>query len=125
LKVNRRSHPKPTERVPPKLWFSTVGEVTGGKPSIEDDALTIKWRPPPKSGYYGVYKEGSAWRAKIQSNGTKSDLGLYDTKEEAAYQYDVAARQRSLSGEGGRVCNFKDLEAGLMCMSAAFESSGV
>lgn len=48
------------------------------------------------SGYIGVspkkFKKGIVWRAQITAYGKRTALGYYDSPEEAAAVYDVAAR---------------------------------
>ena len=43
------------------------------------------------SGYRGVYRNGSKWHARIKHNGKVKHLGNFNTPEEAAMTYDVAA----------------------------------
>jgi hypothetical protein len=40
-----------------------------------------------------VYASGKRWQAQIRYNGKQHSLGGFDTKEEAALEYDRAARQ--------------------------------
>ena len=58
---------------------------------------TTSWS---KSGYKGVTKatNGNQWQARIMKNGKNYYLGKYDTPEEAALVYRVAATR--LYGEG-------------------------
>lgn len=44
------------------------------------------------SGYTGVHKSGSRWKAIININKRSSHLGTFDSKEEAYYQYVFAAK---------------------------------
>lgn len=44
------------------------------------------------SGYKGVTKAGNRWVAKISFNGKLIHLGTYNTPEEAAQAYDIAAK---------------------------------
>lgn len=48
-------------------------------------------RPIGQSGYRGVYRKYNGYRAQIKVNGVKYYLGRYDTAEEAAFWYDLAA----------------------------------
>lgn len=59
------------------------------------------------SGYKGVvwHKKLEKWQAQIQRTKKNTHLGYFDTPEEAAYAYDVAARKRF--GEFARL-NFPD-----------------
>lgn len=54
---------------------------------LADDALNSKNQSIYKnniSGYHGVTKHGKRWRARININGKKIHLGVFDTIEEAA-----------------------------------------
>lgn len=46
-----------------------------------------------KSGFRGVYKYRSRWCACISPNGNKVHIGVYDTAEEAAREYDRKAKE--------------------------------
>ena len=48
------------------------------------------------SGYRGVYKSLNRWRARIESNGTKIDLGTYATKLEAAEAFNTYVIENNL-----------------------------
>lgn len=58
-----------------------------------------------KSGYKGVVKHNSGWRADVGVRGSNRYLGMYDTPEDAARAYDAAAREAF--GERARL-NFPD-----------------
>lgn len=49
---------------------------------------------PRRAEFRGVHRssKGGRWRARIDSNGKKINLGTYDTAIEAAHAYDKAAR---------------------------------
>jgi len=74
----------------------------------------------PKSGFYGVYANGSRWMAKIgyggQGNSKNYYLGNYHTREEAAAAYDAAARKN----HGAKAnCNFASLQEAEVRVAAA------
>jgi hypothetical protein len=46
-----------------------------------------------RSGFLGVYRNGSRWRAKIDLDGKRKHLGYYDTPEEAHEAYLKAKRE--------------------------------
>lgn len=52
-------------------------------------------RADNKSGYKGVYwdSHNRKWRAQLRVNGTKMELGYFDTAVDAAHAYDTAAKQ--------------------------------
>lgn len=45
-----------------------------------------------QSGFKGVSKHRNKWRARIRVKGVLIDLGLHDTPEDAAYEYNKAVR---------------------------------
>jgi hypothetical protein len=50
-------------------------------------------KPRPASGFYGVSASEKRWRARINYNSKKHNLGIFGTKQEAALAYDREARQ--------------------------------
>lgn len=65
--------------------------------------------PVGVSGYRGVTRSGLYWIARIAINGNRIYLGTFDTPEEAATAYDVAALQHH--GEFA-VLNFQENQNG-------------
>jgi hypothetical protein len=65
-------------------------------------------KPRPPSGYYGVSASGKRWHAWICYGGKKHNLGVFDTKQEAAVAYDMTARE---CGEE-KPLNFESIEVG-------------
>jgi hypothetical protein len=57
-----------------------------------------KPKPPPASGFYGVYASGKRWVAQIYYDGKQRNLGTVDTKQEAA----LASDQHVASNLGGQ-----------------------
>lgn len=54
--------------------------------------LKHKTRIMAGSGYKGVYPHRNKWQVKVSMNGTEMHVGIYDTKQEAALYYNVAAQ---------------------------------
>ena len=50
-------------------------------------------RKGSKSKHKGVTKTGGKWRAGITKDGVNATLGYFDTEEEAAAAYNIAARE--------------------------------
>ena len=88
-----------------------AGDAAAAMPTPRLETTAQRPRPMTKSGYYGVYANGSKWQAQIHYTGKTHSLGTFRTKEEAAAAYDTAARQHK-SGESGAVFNFESAEAG-------------
>jgi len=59
----------------------------------------------PEGRYKGISKVGSKWRAKIADEERRLHLGYFNTAEEAAFEYDKAAK--AYFGEFARL-NFPD-----------------
>jgi len=57
------------------------------------------------SGYRGVSKNGTKWRARIQLNGKEKSLGNYSTKLEAAIAYDTFILTNNLENTPNGVLN--------------------
>jgi hypothetical protein len=65
-------------------------------------------KPRQPSGFHGVYAKGKQWRAQITYGGKKHYLSTFDTKQEAAFAYDRAAREH---GGGKTWLNYASMEA--------------
>lgn len=52
-----------------------------------------KRKTSSKAGYTGVYKEGSRYRAVISIDGKSKHLGMFDTPEEAALEYNKFSKK--------------------------------
>jgi hypothetical protein len=64
-------------------------------------------KPRPKSGFYGVSAHKKRWRAQIRYDSNQYSLGSFDTKQEAAFAYDRAARQCG----GDKSVNYESIQA--------------
>jgi hypothetical protein len=62
-------------------------------------------RDRPSSGFYGVCAKGKRWKAQIYYRSTQQNLGIFDTKQEAALAYDRGARQCG----GDKPLNFESI----------------
>lgn len=60
-----------------------------------------KRRTTSRTGYTGVYREGRRYRAVISANGKSMHLGMFDTPEEAALEYNKKSRE--LFGDEGKI----------------------
>ena len=52
-----------------------------------------KRKTSSKAGYTGVYKEGARYRAVISIDGKSKHLGMFDTPEEAALEYNKYSKK--------------------------------
>ena len=66
-------------------------------PKINTTENKRNLRSTNTSGYTGVYKSGDRFRADIKVNKKRTNLGRYDTPEEAAVAYDRAVIKYNLS----------------------------
>lgn len=76
--------------------------------SIEKAAKTVRKKSGRSaSGYKGVYSKRDSWQAKININGRDVSVGTFETKEEAAKNYDYHIIQQH-----GKSCflNFPDFD---------------
>jgi hypothetical protein len=86
-----------------------VGAINGDKLDCRVENLIYRSRSVASrqrkttstTGYTGVYKENSRYRAVISHKGKTLHLGMYDTPEEAARAYNK--RSVELFGEDGKV----------------------
>jgi hypothetical protein len=80
--------------------------------SRAENARNVTSRNP--SGFKGVRRDDSRWRASITVNGKRIHLGTFDTAEKAAAAYDKAARRyhgefaRTNFDENGRTAGKSD-----------------
>ena len=63
----------------------------------QQQTLNTRLRKDNPSGYRGVTRSGKKWRAQIKVNGTRRGLGSFNSIEDAATAYAIAARE--LHGE--------------------------
>lgn len=57
-----------------------------------ENIANSKLRSDNASGFKGVNRQGTKWRAKIAVRGKRISLGMYDTPEEAGAAYMAAAK---------------------------------
>lgn len=57
------------------------------------NAANRRLRRDSASGYKGVSRHGLRWRAKIQCEGKRIHLGMFDDPIDAAKAYDIAAKE--------------------------------
>jgi hypothetical protein len=95
-----------TVKTQPSVGSTVKTQPSVGKPvrrliihnrAIAD--LSGGWKPPPTSGYYGVYARQKRWQARIIKGSKRCSLGVFDTKEEAAFAYDEEARKNLAGGK--------------------------
>ena len=60
------------------------------------------------SGYKGVDKPGSRWRARVHHEGNEIHIGYHDTAEDAARAYDAKIKELSWEIVNPRMLNFPD-----------------
>jgi hypothetical protein len=82
---------------------------------------TMRPKPRPPSGFYGVSAKGKRWRAEINYSGKKHYLGSFATKEEAALTHDKQARQ---CGEEKQL-NYHSIKAAEEAAAHAHAQAGV
>jgi hypothetical protein len=73
-------------------------------------------KPRPKSGFYGVVANNKRWQAQLYYDGKQHCLGTFDTKQEAALEYDRVARQQC--GKA-KPLNYEAIEAAEEAAAAA------
>jgi hypothetical protein len=91
--------------------FYTDSALWAGEATAQADLPTAfkgqSQKPPPASGFYGVYAKGKRWAAKIRYDSKNHYLGSFETKQEAALAYDTEARRTGL----GKQLNYLTIEA--------------
>ena len=79
-----------TQKQAAQAIAAVIGPAAGG-------GLHLRVQPVEQPGFRGVTMKSNAvhgkmWKSHIQVDGTQLALGSFDTKEEAAAAFDVAAR---------------------------------
>tara|TARA_B110000091_G_scaffold147413_1_gene157024 strand:- start:644 stop:1081 length:438 start_codon:yes stop_codon:yes gene_type:complete len=88
--VHLAKHPKKTRE---KKKNNNNNNMTD--PEKKDASKKKRGKPNKKTGLIGVYKKREKYQADITVDGTRHNLGSFDTKEQAGVAYDRFAVDKS------------------------------
>ena len=96
-RAQAKHHPS-AEEVEEECEEQDQESQTDEAPAHEAEGLRLHLSGTSSTGYRGVHKDGHRFRAQINREGTKKNLGLYDSALQAAVAFARAANARDATG---------------------------